>query len=58
LASNTLQKKAQKQRKKADNVVRKATTAFTRAQNKQKKELQAEGVQDRKAKNEQKLYIQ
>jgi hypothetical protein len=53
LASDALQKKAQKQQKEADDVVRKAAIAYTRAQNKQKKELRAEGVQDRKAENKQ-----
>jgi hypothetical protein len=49
---------AEKRWKEADEVLRKATTAFTRAQNKQKNELHAEGVLDRKAENERRQYIQ
>jgi hypothetical protein len=47
-----------KRRKEADKVLQKATPAFTRAQNKQKNELQAEGVQVRRAENERRHYIQ
>jgi hypothetical protein len=58
LASEALQKMAEKRRKEADEVLRKANTALTRAQNKQKNELNAEGVLDRTAERERKLYIQ
>ena len=58
LASDALQKMATKRQKEANEVLKKATTAFTRTKNKQKKELQAEGVQDRKAENERRQYIQ
>jgi hypothetical protein len=43
---------AEKRRKEANEVLRKAIIAFTRAQNKQKNKLHAKGVLDRKAKNE------
>jgi hypothetical protein len=49
---------AEKRRKEADEVLRKANTALTRAQNKQKNDLQAQGVLDRKAENERRQYIQ
>jgi hypothetical protein len=46
-----------KRQKEADEILWKATTAFTQVLNKQK-ELQTEGVQDRKAENERRQYIQ
>ena len=46
LASDALQKIARKRQKEADEILRKATIAFTWAQNKQKKELQVKRVQD------------
>jgi hypothetical protein len=58
MASDALQKKAEKRRKEADEVLRKATTAFTRAVNKQKRELRAEGVADRAAEKERRDYIE
>ncbi len=49
---------AEKRQKEADVVLRKATTALTRAINNQMQEVQAEGVHDRAAEREQREYIQ
>lgn len=57
LASDALEKMAVKRRKEADEALRKATTALTQAQNRQTRELNAEGVLDRAAKREQKQFI-
>ena len=46
LASNALQKIAQKYRKETDEVLQKANTALNCTQNKQKTELTTEGVSD------------
>jgi hypothetical protein len=58
LASDALQKMAQKRRKEADEALQKATRALTLAENRQKNELTAEGVLDRTAKRERKQWIQ
>jgi hypothetical protein len=58
LASDALQKMIEKRRKEADEVLRKANTALTRAQNKQTEELRQEGVADRSAERERKQYLQ
>ena len=58
LASDALQKIAEKRRKEADEILRKANTTLTRAQNKQTEELRQEGVADRSAERERKQYIQ
>jgi hypothetical protein len=58
LASEALQKIKDKRRKEADEVLRKANTAVTRAENKQKEELRIQGVQARKDEKERRQYIQ
>jgi hypothetical protein len=57
MASDTLQRMAEKRRKEADEVLRKATTTLTRAVNKQKSELKQEGIADRAAEKERIQYI-
>jgi hypothetical protein len=52
LAIDALDKIAKKRRKEADEVLRKATIALTRAQNKQTKDLKQEGIANRAAKKE------
>ena len=58
LASNALQKMAEKRQKEANKALQKANTALTRAQNKQMEELRQEGVANHSAEREQKQYIQ
>ena len=58
LASDALQKIAEKRRKKADEILWKANTTLTCAQNKQTEELRQERVADRSAERERKQYIQ
>jgi hypothetical protein len=58
IASNALQKIAEKRRKEADKILRKATTALTRAINKQNGNLKQEGIANRAAKRERRQYIQ
>jgi hypothetical protein len=58
LASDALAIMASKRRKEADEALRKADLALTRAQNKQKEELRVEGVANRRAERERKEYIQ
>jgi hypothetical protein len=58
LPSDTLQKMAEKRRKEAEEVLWKANTTLTRAQNKQMEELRQEGVADRSAERERKQYTQ
>jgi hypothetical protein len=49
---------AEKRWKEADEVLRKANTALTCAQNKQMEELRQKGVADRSAERERKQYLQ
>jgi hypothetical protein len=58
IASDALQKMAEKRRKEANEVLRKATIALTRAVNKQNSELKQEGIADRAAERERRQYIQ
>jgi hypothetical protein len=58
LASVALTTMAEKRRKEADEVLRKANLALIRAQNKQKEELRQLGVADRRQEQERKKYIQ
>jgi hypothetical protein len=58
LASDALQKIKDKRRKEADDILRKAKTAVTRAENKAKNELNARGIQARKDEKARILLIQ
>ena len=58
LASDALISMAEKRRKEADKVLRKANLALTRAQNKQKEALRIKGVTDRRKEQERKRQIQ
>jgi hypothetical protein len=58
LASVALTTMAEKRKKEADEVLRKANLALIRAQNKQKEELRQLGVADRRQEQERKKYIQ
>jgi hypothetical protein len=57
-AIDALQSIAKKRKKEADEALRKANTAYTRARNKQLEELQQEGVADRWSERERKELIQ
>jgi hypothetical protein len=52
LAINALNKITKKRRKEADEVLRKATIALTRAVNKQNNDLKQEGIANRAAKRD------
>ena len=54
LARNALTTMKEKRKREADDALRKANTALTRAQNKQKADLKALGVADRRAEQERK----
>ena len=58
LAIDALDKIAEKRRKEANEVLRKANTALTRAENKQAKDLKQEGIADRAAEKERIQFIQ
>jgi hypothetical protein len=58
LASDALQTMAKKRKKEADEALRKANTAYTRARNKQLEELWKEGVADCQKERERKELIQ